>query len=427
MCFMAMKEDSKEDSGELGLMANEGTSKVRLPTCSNCCELQEFVNIDLADIERVLNELRKIQREKKDWALKLEVCEIERDMLQEEVNELQLQLNVLQRSTSHSSIKSNSTTPFNYLINTRNPQVSSYYGKNGHNTNQCSNRTRAEKGSENPNKPSCFYCGKRGHTSNHCRFKDNRRWEHCKKNRKEKWYLDNACSRQMTGDKQLFKTVTKLYGGTITFGDKSKGNVIGVRKVPLSSTCEVDEVYVVDELCYNLLSTSQLCDNDYENNGKDNLGKFDPKSDEGIFLGYSLSSRAYRVYNKRTLCIEESIHVVFVDTNPHLGNEKVLEDEKISIVPKSAVTGKDYQEELTGQQDQSTEEYNEVQESSSTEQSTTEERETTTTIPNEWKSEPRYPHKFIIGNPHEGITTRKSQKLNSHMALISQLEGQSNE
>nr|XP_018631581.1 uncharacterized protein LOC108947755 [Nicotiana tomentosiformis] len=389
MCFMAMKEDSKEDSGELGLMANEGTSKVRLPTCSNCCELQEFVNIDLADIERVLNELRKIQREKKDWALKLEVCEIERDMLQEEVNELQLQLNVLQRSTSHSSIKSNSTTPFNYLINTRNPQVSSYYGKNGHNTNQCSNRTRAEKGSENPNKPSCFYCGKRGHTSNHCRFKDNRRWEHCKKNRKEKWYLDNACSRQMTGDKQLFKTVTKLYGGTITFGDKSKGNVIGVRKVPLSSTCEVDEVYVVDELCYNLLSTSQLCDNDYENNGKDNLGKFDPKSDEG--------------------------------------NEKVLEDEKISIVPKSAVTGKDYQEELTGQQDQSTEEYNEVQESSSTEQSTTEERETTTTIPNEWKSEPRYPHKFIIGNPHEGITTRKSQKLNSHMALISQLEGQSNE
>ncbi|XP_075101995.1 uncharacterized protein LOC142177404 [Nicotiana tabacum] len=88
MCFMAMKEDSNEDSGELGLMEDEGTSEVRLPTCSNCCELQEFVNIALADIERVLNELRKIQREKKDWALKLEVCEIERDMLQEEVNEL---------------------------------------------------------------------------------------------------------------------------------------------------------------------------------------------------------------------------------------------------------------------------------------------------------------------------------------------------
>ena len=36
------------------------------------------------------------------------------------------------------------------------------------------------------------------------------------------------------------------------------------------------------------------------NNGKSNLGKFDAKADEGIFLGYSLTSKAYRVYNKRT-------------------------------------------------------------------------------------------------------------------------------
>ncbi|XP_038992978.1 uncharacterized protein LOC120116622, partial [Hibiscus syriacus] len=47
------------------------------------------------------------------------------------------------------------------------------------------------------------------------------------------------------------------------------------------------------------------------NNGKENLGKFDAKSDEGIFLGYSLNSKAYRVFNKRTLVVEESIHVVF--------------------------------------------------------------------------------------------------------------------
>lgn len=39
------------------------------------------------------------------------------------------------------------------------------------------------------------------------------------------------------------------------------------------------------------------------NNDKDNLGKFDEKSDEDIFLGYSLTSKAYRIYNKRTLNI----------------------------------------------------------------------------------------------------------------------------
>jgi len=30
----------------------------------------------------------------------------------------------------------------------------------------------------------------------------------------------------------------------------------------------------------------------------DQENKFDAKSDEGIFLGYSTNSRAYRVYNK---------------------------------------------------------------------------------------------------------------------------------
>jgi len=51
------------------------------------------------------------------------------------------------------------------------------------------------------------------------------------------------------------------------------------------------------------------------NNGKENLGKFDEKADNGIFLGYFLSSHAYRVYNKRLMTIEKSIHVVFDETN----------------------------------------------------------------------------------------------------------------
>jgi len=47
------------------------------------------------------------------------------------------------------------------------------------------------------------------------------------------------------------------------------------------------------------------------NNGKENLEKFDEKVDHGIFLGYSLNSHAYTIYNKRLMTIEESFHVVF--------------------------------------------------------------------------------------------------------------------
>jgi hypothetical protein len=46
---------------------------------------------------------------------------------------------------------------------------------------------------------------------------------------------------------------------------------------------------------------------------RENLGKFDPKSDEGIFLGYSTNSRAYRVFNKRTETVMESINVLIDD------------------------------------------------------------------------------------------------------------------
>ena len=49
-------------------------------------------------------------------------------------------------------------------------------------------------------------------------------------------------------------------------------------------------------------------------NDRENLGKFDAKSDKGIFLGYSTSSRAYRVYNKRTKTVMESINVKIDDT-----------------------------------------------------------------------------------------------------------------
>lgn len=45
-------------------------------------------------------------------------------------------------------------------------------------------------------------------------------------------------------------------------------------------------------------------------NNKDNLGKFDAKSDKGIFLGYSTTSKNFIAFNKRTIVVEESIHVI---------------------------------------------------------------------------------------------------------------------
>nr|GEV79229.1 putative ribonuclease H-like domain-containing protein [Tanacetum cinerariifolium] len=48
-------------------------------------------------------------------------------------------------------------------------------------------------------------------------------------------------------------------------------------------------------------------------NTLDHLGKFDAKGDEGYFVGYSLSSKAFKVFNKRTKKIEENLHVDFLE------------------------------------------------------------------------------------------------------------------
>jgi len=67
------------------------------------------------------------------------------------------------------------------------------------------------------------------------------------------------------------------------------------------------------------------------NNGKENLGKFDEKADHGIFIGYSLNSHAYRIYNKRLMIVEESVHVVFDEVdhkNIQASKNSTKEDEQ---------------------------------------------------------------------------------------------------
>ncbi|GJV21047.1 putative ribonuclease H-like domain-containing protein [Tanacetum coccineum] len=51
-------------------------------------------------------------------------------------------------------------------------------------------------------------------------------------------------------------------------------------------------------------------------NTLDHLGKFDGKSDDGFFVGYSLNSKAFRVYNIRTRKVEENLHVRFLEDKP---------------------------------------------------------------------------------------------------------------
>ena len=84
-----------------------------------------------------------------------------------------------------------------------------------------------------------------------------------KKKNKNLWFLDNGCSNHIIGDFSKFSTFTKKDGGFVTFGDNTKGKIIGIGNIGNSPTPIIENALLVDNLKHNLLSISQLYDKGY--------------------------------------------------------------------------------------------------------------------------------------------------------------------
>ncbi|XP_075079774.1 uncharacterized protein LOC142165027 [Nicotiana tabacum] len=255
LCFMTILENEinktlgcwteEDDSDNKNcFMAKGETSEIRSYDCKRCNELQDILDSTLKESQKMMNELKRLTREVKDWKLKHEVCEIEKDVLQEEFEELQMQFNNLRKSTSHSSVRSNQMT----YKSTGKEQIRT------RSTSRSNQSTYKSIGKELANPMIAnSYSYERPENMNTPRVK-----------RKGNWYLDSVCSSHMTGDKSLFKEVIKIGGGSVKFGDDSRGKIVGTRTIPFNNSCDITEVYLVDGLNYNLLSISQLYDSGYE-------------------------------------------------------------------------------------------------------------------------------------------------------------------
>nr|GEW96276.1 putative ribonuclease H-like domain-containing protein [Tanacetum cinerariifolium] len=67
-------------------------------------------------------------------------------------------------------------------------------------------------------------------------------------------------------------------------------------------------------------------------NTLDPLGKFEGNVDEGFLVGYSVSSKAFRVFNSRTRIVQETLHVNFLKNKPNVassGFQEKLDGEKV--------------------------------------------------------------------------------------------------
>ena len=77
------------------------------------------------------------------------------------------------------------------------------------------------------------------------------------------WYLDSGCSRHMTSDKSLFKSLKEKVGDYVTFSDGSHAQVLGKGTVEIPGLPLLKDVLYIKGLKANLLSITQICDEDF--------------------------------------------------------------------------------------------------------------------------------------------------------------------
>nr|GEY65705.1 retrovirus-related Pol polyprotein from transposon TNT 1-94 [Tanacetum cinerariifolium] len=140
--------------------------------------------------------------------------------------------------------------------------------------------------------------------------------------------VDSGCSRHMTWNMSYLIDYEEIDGGYVAFGGNPKG-----RKITGKGTIKMAEA--VNTACYvqnKVLVVKPHNKTSYEPfhgriptlsfirpfgclvtilNTKDHLGKFDGKAYEGFFVGYSLNSKAFKVFNSRTRVVEENLHIRF--------------------------------------------------------------------------------------------------------------------
>ncbi|GJY44965.1 putative ribonuclease H-like domain-containing protein [Tanacetum coccineum] len=186
-------------------------------------------------------------------------------------------------------------------------------------------------------------------------------------------YVDSGCSRHMTGNVSYLSYFKAFDGGYVTFRGGAKGEIITSKgtlkthkldfedvllKVPRKNnmysvnmknivpkeclTCLVAKATLDESILWhrrlghvNFKTINKLVKDNlvrgfpskrFENDqtcvaclkGKQHKAscKFDGKSNDGFFIGYSLNRKAFRVYNIRTRKVKENLHVRFLEDKP---------------------------------------------------------------------------------------------------------------
>ncbi|GJU20301.1 putative ribonuclease H-like domain-containing protein [Tanacetum coccineum] len=137
----------------------------------------------------------------------------------------------------------------------------------------------------------------------------------------------NGCSRHMTGNKDFLIDYQYIDGGFVAFGGSARGG-----KITGKGKIRTDKVLVTkphNKTPYELITGRSPSISFMRSfrcpvtilNTLDPLGKFDRKAEEGFLVGYSVNSKAFRVFNTKTRKVEKNMHVNFLENKPNVAGQ----------------------------------------------------------------------------------------------------------
>nr|GFA12618.1 putative ribonuclease H-like domain-containing protein [Tanacetum cinerariifolium] len=165
------------------------------------------------------------------------------------------------------------------------------------------------------------------------------KWGNPQQALKDKGVIDSGCSRHMTGNMSYLSDFEELNGGYVAFGGNPKGGKITGKDLLLLIPFWSEAVNTAFYVQNRVLVTKPHNKTPYELlhgrlpsigfmrpfgcpvtilNTLDPLGKFQGKVDEGFLVGYSVCSKAFRVFNSRTRIVQETLHVNFMENKPNV-------------------------------------------------------------------------------------------------------------
>ncbi|GJY23286.1 putative ribonuclease H-like domain-containing protein [Tanacetum coccineum] len=142
--------------------------------------------------------------------------------------------------------------------------------------------------------------------------------------------IESGCSRHMTRNMSYLTDFEEIDRGYVSFGGNPKGGKITGIAEAVNTACYVQNMVLVikphNKTPYELFLGRNLALGFMRPfgcpitilNTIDHLSKFDGKVDEGFFVGHSINSKAFRVFNSRTRIVEENMHVQFSENTPNI-------------------------------------------------------------------------------------------------------------